>query len=268
MDMPVEFSNFKSFCESYGYHNAIDQRSDKTPANIYSMRTRNGVKVEIKSTKKITSYVAGWGLNSEKLDLLKTELEAQGMVILKCNPTFMYIQFADDILDGFITLVKYIEDIESLFQRKAGVRGLIQSVPEQAFVAVAELISLAIKYGRPEWLGRGNGTFDSIDNLITVGYSVNGRLQEIAGKNAYREHIVPCTLIERRAIEMFKENYTVDQVADMIKNNLFILKISDEEAYHLDIEIGLKTVMPNDWQFGGDPFARIHYAGIILENNA
>jgi hypothetical protein len=268
MIMPVEFIEFKTCCESFGYHNAIDQRSDKTPANIYSIRTRNGVKVEIKATKKITSYVAGWGLNSEKLDLLKTELESQGMVILKYNPTFMYIKFSDDILNGFITLVKYIEDIDSIFQRKAGVRGLIQSDPDSAFIAVAELINLAIKYGRPEWLGRGNGTFDSIDNLITVGYSINGRLQENSGKNAYREHIVPCTMIERKAIEMFKENHTVDQVADMIKQHLFILRISDEEAYQLDVQLGLKTTMPNDWQFGGDPFARIHYAGIILENNA
>lgn len=267
MVMPIDFSVFKLFCESHGYHNAVDQRNDKTPANIYSIRTRNGVKVEIKTTKNITSYVAGWGLNSEKLDLLKSELETQGMVILKYNPTFMYIQFAEDILEGFITLVKYIEDIDSIFQRKAGVRGLIQSNPDTAFIAVAELINLAIKYGRPEWLGRGNGTFDSVDNLITIGYSINGRVQENSGKNAYREHVVPCTLIERKAIEMFKQNCTVDQVANMIKDNLFILRISDEEAYHLDIELGLRTTMPEGWDFGQDPLSRIRHAGIILENN-
>jgi len=268
MDMPIDFSDFKTFCESHGYFNCVDQRKDNTPANIYSIRTRNGVKVEIKSTKKITSYVAGWGLNREKLDLLRTELESQDMVILKDNPTFMYIKFSDNILDGFITLVKYIEDIEAIFQRKAGVRGLIQSDANSAFIAVAELINLAIKYGRPEWLGRGNGTFDSIDSLITVGYSLNGRVQENNGKNAYREHIVPCTLIERRAIEMLKENHTTEQVAEMIKQNLFILKISDEEAYLLDVKLGLKTIMPMGWEFGHDPFARLTHAGIILENNA
>jgi len=260
-NMPIEFALFETFCHAHGYK-AHDQRQDKSPSNIYAIRTKNNVKVEIKTTKKFSSYVAGYGLNSEKLEVLKTELESQGMVILKQNPTFLYIQFADDILDGFLTLVKYIEDIEAITQRRAGARGLVPSNPDTAFIAVAELINLAIKYGRPEWLGRGNGTFDSIDNLITVGYSVKGKHQELNGKNAYREHIVPCTLIERKAIEMFNNGATSQQVADMIKSNLFILKISDEEAYKLDIEMGLRTTMPEGWEFGQSVFARITAAGI------
>ena len=103
------------------------------------------------------------------------------------------------------------------------------------------------------------------DKLITVGYSINGKQQEINGKNAYREHIVPCTLIERKAIEMFKSGNTVEQVAEMIKSNLFILRISDEEAYKLDIELGLRTVMPEGWDFGQDVYSRITFAGIQLE---
>lgn len=262
--MPIEFELFENFCTQHGYK-AIDQRKDKIPSNIYAIRTKNNVKVEIKTTKKITSYVAGFGLNSEKLDLLKTELESQGMVILKYNPTFLYIQFDNDILNGFLTLVKYIEDIDEIAQRKAGARRLIEPTDYDPFLAVAELIQLAIKTGRSEWMGRGNGTFDSIDKLITVGYSINGKQQEINGKNAYREHIVPCTLIERKAIEMFKSGNTVEQVAEMIKSNLFILRISDEEAYKLDIELGLRTVMPEGWDFGQDVYSRITFAGIQLE---
>ena len=262
--MPLEFDLFESFCTQHGYK-SVDQRTDKIPANIYSVKTKNGVKVEIKATKKIISYVAGYGLNSEKIELLKTELENQGMVILKYNPTFMYIQFDNDILNGFLTLIKYIEDIDEIAQRKAGARKLIQSKPETYYTAVAELINLAIKYGRPEWLGRGNGTFDSVDNLITVGYSINGRIQENSGRNAYREHIVPCTLIERKAIEMFNNGDTVEQVANMIKSNLFILRISDEEANKLDNILGLKTVMPEGWNFGDDTLARVRVAEIVLE---
>jgi hypothetical protein len=264
MQMPIEFQIFENFCTQHGYK-AVDQRKDKIPSNIYAIRTRNGVKVEIKTTKKITSYVAGFGLSSEKLDLLKIELESQGMIILKYNPTFLYIQFKNDILDGFLTLVKYIEDIDAIAQRKAGARRLIESTGYDPFLAVSELIQLTIKTGRSEWMGRGNGTFDSIDNIITVGYSIKGRQQELNGKNAYREHIVPCTLIERKAIEMFKLGNTVEQVAEMIKSNLFILRISDEEAYKLDIELGLRTTMPEGWDFGHDVYSRITVAGIQLE---
>jgi hypothetical protein len=98
-----------------------------------------------------------------------------------------------------------------------------------------------------------------------VGYSIKGRLQELSGKSAYREHIVPCTLIERKAIEMFKSGNTVEEVAEMIKSNLLILRISDEEAYKLDIELGLRTVMPEGWDFGHDVYSRITFAGIQLE---
>lgn len=264
MQMPIEFQLFENFCIQHGYK-AVDQRKDKIPSNIYAIRTRNGVKVEIKTTKKITSYVAGFGLNTEKLDLLKIELESQGMIILKYNPTFLYIKFDNDILNGFLTLVKYIEDIDAIAQRKAGARRLIESTGYDPFLAMAELIQLAIKTGRSEWMGRGNGTFDSIDNIITIGYSIKGRQQELNGKNAYREHIVPCTLIERKAIEMLKQGSTIEQVSEMIRANLFILKISDEEAYKLDIELGLRTVMPNDWEFGQDVYSRITFAGIQLE---
>lgn len=264
MVMPLDFSLFEARCNQLGYK-AVDQRTQKISSNIYAMRTRNGVKVEIKVTKSITSYVAGYGLNPEKLSLLKEELISQGMVIVKANPGFLYIKFLDDILEGFFTLANIIEDIDAIAQRKAGARRLIESKPDMAFIAVAELINLAIKYGRPEWLGRGNGTFDAVDDLITVGYSVKGREQQRIGKNAYREHIVPCTLIEREAIRMLNEGQSVEAVAQMIKSNLFILKISDEEAYTLDNILGLRTTMPEGWNFGQDVYSRITFAGIQIE---
>lgn len=263
--MPIEFTKFQTKCNFYGYTKVVDQRTLKSPANIYAMWTRNNIKVEIKATKKENIYVAGFGLNKENLTLLKEELIQRGMTITKENSSHLCLKIEEDILGGFLVLVSSIEDIEGIAQRKAGARRLIESKPEMAYIGVAKLIQLAIECGRPEWLGRGNGTFDSIDSLITVGYSVKGREQELAGKNAYREHIVPCTLIEREAIKMFSEGLTVEQVADMIKANLFILKISDEEANTLDNILGLRTVMPEGWVFGQDVYSRITFANIQIE---
>lgn len=263
--MPIEFDLFAEQCNQRGYTKVVDQRQLKASANIYAMWTRNNVKVEVKATNKGNFYIAGFGLNNEKLTLLKEELISRGMVIVKENASHLNLKFQDDIFGGFFTLVDTIEDIDGIEQRKAGARGLIQSNTETVFLAVAELIQLAIKHGRPEWLGRGNGTFDSVDKLITVGYSVKGREQEKSGKNAYREHIVPCTLIEREAIRMYNEGSTSEQVAEMIKNNLFILRISDEEANTLDNILGLRTVMPEGWVFGQDVYARIKHANILIE---
>ena len=265
--MPVEFAEFKSQCESKGYLNAVDQRLHKTPSNIFAMRTRNGIKCEIKSSRDRAIYVAGFGLNDEKLQTVQEELESQGFEIVR-RSLFLCVSLHDDVLEGFWTLVQTIEDIDGLVQRKAGARRLIEAKLDEAFIAVAELIELALRRGRPEWLGRGNGTFDAIDSLITTGYSLKGREQERSGRAAYREHIVPCTFIERKAIEMFRAGVSAEQVADLIKANLFIIRISDEEADLLDNKLGLRTVMPTGWEFGNDPLGRLTHAGIILESKA
>ena len=265
INMPLEFELFKEHCTQNGYTKVVDQRTLKASANIYAMWTRKNIKVEIKATKKENIYVAGFGLNKENLSLLKEELIQHGMVITKENSSHLCLKIEKDILTGFFTLVSIIEDIDGIAQRKAGARRLVEAKPELAFIGAAVLIKSAIDYGRPEWLGRGNGTFDAIDNLITVGYSVKGREQELAGKNAYREHIVPCTLIEREAIRMYNDGATIEQVADMIKTNLFILKISDEEANTLDNILGLRTVMPEGWVFGQDVYSRITFANIQIE---
>jgi hypothetical protein len=69
----------------------------------------------------------------------------------------------------------------------------------------------------------------------------------------------------RKGIEMLKAGNTIEQVANMFANSNFILKISDDEAYKLDIELGLRTVMPEGWDFGQDVYSRITFAGIQLE---
>lgn len=263
--MPIEFVEFEAKCKVYNYTRVVDQRTLKSSANIYAMWTRKNIKVEIKATKKENIYVAGFGLNKENLSVLKEELIQRGMTITKENSSHLCLKMEDDILGGFFTLVAVIEDIDGIAQRKAGARRLIEAKTDTVFIGVAELIQLAIKHGRPEWLGRGNGTFDAVDSLITAGYSVKGRAQEANGKNAYREHIVPCTLIEREAIRMYNEGASAEEVAAMIKANLFIIRISDEEANTLDNILSLRTVMPEGWKFGDDVYSRITFANIQLE---
>jgi hypothetical protein len=264
MQMPIEFKIFENFCKQHGYQ-AVDQLKETGSGNIYYVKTRNGVKVEIKAKRDINIYVAGQGLNSQKLDLLKTELKSQGMIIIKVNVKHLLIELQDDILNGFLTLVNNIEDIDGIVQRQAYARLGVEYKPDETYLFIAETLQNAIKRGQPWAISRGFGGFDIMDNKITVGYSIKGRHQELNGKNAYREHIVPCDLIMRKGIEMFKAGNTIEQVANMFANNNFILKISDEEAYKLDIELGLRTVMPEGWDFGQDVYSRIAFAGIELE---
>lgn len=264
MKMPIEFELFENFCTQHGYK-AIDQRKEKGAGNIFYVKTRNGVKVEIKAKRNLNTYVAGQGLNSVKLDLLKTELKSQGMVIIKENAKHLLIELQNDILNGFLTLINNIEDIDGIVQRQAYARLGVEYKPDETYMFIAETLYNAIKRGQPWAISRGFSGFDNMDNKITIGYSIKGRQQELNGKNAYREHIVPCDLIMRKGIEMFKVNATIEEVANMFANNNFILKISDDEAYKLDVELGLRTTMPEGWDFGQDVYARIKFANIQLE---
>ena len=175
------------------------------------------------------------------------------------------MKIEQDILGGFFTLVNIIEDIEGIAQRKLYARSGIEFKPDETFIFIAETLQNAIKRGQPWAVSRGYSGFDVIDSKITVGYSVKGRLQEMSGKNAYREHIVPCDLIMREGKRMFDEGATVEEVATMFERNTFILKISDDEANTLDNVLGLRTVMPEGWQFGDDVYSRITFANIEIE---
>lgn len=260
--MPLEFSLFESTCNQNGYSKVIDQQN-----GIYAMWTRNGVKVEIKRQKtKGDMYVAGFGLNKEKLALLKEELTQRGMVITKENAKHFCLQFEKDILGGFFTLVNIIEDIDGIEQRRAYARSGVEFKPDETFIFIAETLQNAIKRGQPWAISRGFSGFDVIDSKITVGYSIKGRIQEHNGKNAYREHIVPCDLIMREGKRMFDAGATVEEVATMFEKNTFILRISDEEADLLDNKLGLRTVMPESWQFGDSVYSRITFANIQLED--
>jgi hypothetical protein len=267
IDMPIEFSEFHAMCAKNGYTRIVDQRTLKTPANIYAMWTHNGVKVEIKvhKQKKITTYVAGQGLNSEKLEILKNEVESQNMVIQHVNSKHLLIQLQENVLEGFFTLVNIIEDIDAIEQRQAYARMGIEVKPEQTYLFIARVLKLAIEMGQPWAISRGYGGFDVMDKHATVGYSVKGREQENNGKNAYREHMVPCDLMMREGIKMFNEGRSEHDVANMFEQNNKILRISDEEANTLDNILGLKTVMTEGWNFGDDVYSRIKFAGIQPE---
>jgi hypothetical protein len=51
----------------------------------------------------------------------------------------------------------------------------------------------------------------------------------------------------------------------MIKNNLAIVLITNEEAELLDNELDMQTSMPENWKFGDNVFARLVTAQIQLK---
>ena len=72
-------------------------------------------------------------------------------------------------------------------------------------------------------------------------------------------------MIYNQAVTMTMEKRPVTEVAQMIKNNLAIVLITNEEATLLDNELDMQTSMPEGWQFGNDIFARLNIAKILLK---
>jgi hypothetical protein len=61
------------------------------------------------------------------------------------------------------------------------------------------------------------------------------------------------------------EKRSVTEIAQMIKNNLAIVLITNEEAELLDNEMDMQTSMPENWKFGDNVFARLDVASIKLK---
>jgi hypothetical protein len=260
----VSFSLFKNSCEERGYTERVYE--DRNTCVLF---TNNGVKCEIKKSH----YTVGWLARPEDIAEMRKQIIAQGFTekigkrsanqkdAKKC----LNISFDGDILENFWIIVSTIESIETIVRKVRGqaVKPIPREVSERN---IFEKIAKRFKYyldnddgfALDKWREQLEG--DSIDHLITIGESVN-RTKE----NTYREHIVPCVLIYNRIMKMFMEQRSVTEVAQMIKNNLAIVLITNEEAALLDRELDMQTSMPEGWEFGDSVFARLGVAQIKLK---
>jgi hypothetical protein len=260
----ISFNTFKASCEERGYTERIFE--DRGVLVLFS---KNGIKCEIKKNH----YTIGWLAKPEDVAVMRQKFLEAGFSEKKGKRSekrkdakdFINVHFDGDILENFWELVGIIESIETIVRR---VRGqAIKPIPREVSERnIFEKIAKRFKYFIDSEDGFGLENIrallegDSIDHLITIGESTN-RTKE----NTYREHIVPCILIYNQAITMTTEGCSVTEIAQMIKNNLAIVLITNEEAEKLDNEMDLQTSMPEGWNFGDDVFARLKTAGISLK---
>lgn len=259
----IAFNVFKTSCEDRGYTERVYE--EQTNCVLY---TNNGIKCEIKKSH----YTVGWLAKSEDIAEMRKRILVQGFTEKvgkrgnrKDAKDFININFDGDILENFWIIVSTIENIETIVRKVRGqaIKPIAREISERN---IFEKIAKRFKYfiDNEDGFGLENTRAllegDSIDHLITIGESVN-RTKE----NTYREHIVPCIMIYNQAITMTMEKSSVTEIAQMIKSNLAIVLISNEEADKLDGELDMQTSMPEGWKFGDDIFARLKTAGIVLK---
>lgn len=262
--MAIPFNTFKNSCEERGYTERIYE--DRGVLVLYS---NNGIKCEIKKNH----YTIGWLAKPQDVKVMREKFIEAGFTEKfgkrsekrKDEKDFINVHFDGDILESFWILVGIIESIESIVRKVRGqaIKPIAREVSERN---IFEKIAKRFKYfiDNEDGFGLENTRAllegDSIDHLITIGESIN-RTKE----NTYREHIVPCILIYNQAVTMTMEKRSVTEIAQMIKNNLAIVLITNEEADRLDHELDLQTSMPEGWNFGDNVFSRLEMAKISLK---
>jgi len=85
----------------------------------------------------------------------------------------------------------------------------------------------------------------------------------LTSNSLYREHVVPCVLVQQKATELLNAGVTEQVVAAWIEPYIRIVKIAQHYAQRLDGPMGLKTSMPQGWDFeSGCIYARLHQLDI------
>jgi len=160
----------------------------------------------------------------------------------------------------------------SLQSSKASVNIAKGLSPESYFKEIAMLIRLCVdnnlNWPLVNW--RQTFAFDLVDDIITIGSSIAAFGSSAA---PYREHVVPLTLVQRHAVKIAGEGASVDAIANFLRLNVLLVKVSISEADHLNRSPGgtggklLKESMPDGWEWGDDPMERLKAAGINVSLN-
>lgn len=214
----------------------------------------NGVWVEVEHRVK-TGWTLIFAFNHE---------EAANFITEKFEDLDPFTRLGRGAWFSFVTseeaTERGMEIKEALLEQgfKARENGKPKTEDEGYFEKTAQIIELAVKIQHWDILERGGLGFDAHDGLITVGKTK--AVLENPELPTWREHLVPCVMIKDRAVEMFQEGATVPQVAQMIKENLAIVVITQEEQKLVDADY--QVAMPAGWGWGDSVFARLDAVGI------
>tara|TARA_Y100000768_G_scaffold341769_1_gene286405 strand:+ start:1079 stop:1594 length:516 start_codon:yes stop_codon:yes gene_type:complete len=91
--------------------------------------------------------------------------------------------------------------------------------------------------------------------------------KSLMAEKLHAEHVIPNGIIFRRFVEMSREGYTDDELANFLRLNCEVVVITKREQKILDGKdhCNLKDAMPQGWSWDDSRFARLDIAGIEIE---
>lgn len=252
----VDFELFKEACVERGYTRVFEENNNCV---VFS---QNGVKSEIKTRL----YTFGWLRSPDELALIRDAFRAAGYDPSdKQQVVNVAIDTKKDMLATFLDLLEIVETIDSITvkERSQATKVFSKEVDEEnKFLKIVKRYTNAIENEDQELLDMARSLLssDSIDRMI-----VRGQSEKYCAEKAYREHAVPCIMIHNEIIRMVLDKEPVHKITQMIISNLAIVLIHEDEARYMDVDLGLRTTMPEGWKFGDNIYARFEAAGINLK---
>jgi len=225
----------------------------KRPAWVHE--SVNGVKFEIEYKADFYRLIVAYG-DDKNAEYLRSAL---AHLALPRGSAFWFI--TKNWIE-FVNVATEVRDFiidENLTGSIGNRRSKLRTEDDGYFLKTAQVIELAVKVEHWDILERGGLGFDSHDGLITIGSSKAVLANPEAPQ--WREHLVPCVMIKERAVEMFQNGSSVTEVAQMLKENLTIVIITQEEAKLVDSKY--QTTMPEGWNWGDSVFARLDVMGVF-----
>jgi len=233
-------------------------------ANNLVVWTKNDVKCEIKPNR----YTFGWTRKADEIELIKEEVLSAGFKISDKhkNTDCVNVQFGNlrSVLKNFTNIVNQIELLTPIKPKERG-QSIKVFPPEIAeteiFLKIAKRYKHAIDEKDQYLLDTARNLLegDSIDHILTIGIS-----KKKTDQDSYREHVVPCVMVHNKLVDMYLNGAKLAEMAQFIKTYLVIVLISKKEAEKLDIELGLRTTMPEGWNWGDSVFDRLKAAEITI----
>jgi len=93
-----------------------------------------------------------------------------------------------------------------------------------------------------------------------------GQSEKVTQENKYLEHVVPCGYMMYELERLIKEGkHSDEELARALQKNWKVADLTEEETQKLNVELKLKSTMPEGWDFmTGNPEDRLTQAGIKL----
>lgn len=183
---------------------------------------------------------------------LEDELGKQGFIVLSKFGNSQHLRYELQDLEDLTDMITIVSNLDML--ENSGNSWKTTADVDTRIANIIKIIKLAVKTKDTTLLKR-----DMVDD-ITPRVTVNTKTEELN----YGEHVVPIDYMFQASCEMVRNGTPDKTIKSYWKRNLKVVYITEAQAKILDVDLKLRTVMPDGWRDGDTPYARLDMAEIEI----